>query len=74
MRPSKKGLGIPVASWLPEVEGETLAVGVSSRALGVMDGDSAWTVATRSPQVGCTVWAAEGETLGDGSRLVCSVL
>ena len=36
----REGLGILVASWLPEVEGETLANGVSNRVLGVMDGSS----------------------------------
>ena len=31
-----------------------------------MDGDSVRTVATRSPEVECTVWTVEGETLADG--------
>ena len=36
-RPSKNGLGILVASRLPVAEGETLAVGVSTRMLEVTD-------------------------------------
>ena len=56
-RPSTKGLGIPAR--LPVAEGETLAVGVSSRMLGVMDGGSLRTVASRSPEVEDAALAVE---------------
>ena len=50
-RPSKKVLGIPAASRLPVVEGETLADGVSTRVRGVMDGGSLRTAASRSTEM-----------------------
>ena len=50
-RPVMKGLGIPAVSRLLVVEGETLAVGVSTRMLGVMDVGSLRTVASRSTEV-----------------------
>ena len=62
-RPSMKGLGIPAASRLPVVEGETLAVGVSFRMLGLMDVGSLRTEASQSPEGGMPVWTVEGETL-----------
>ena len=45
-----KGLGIPAASRLPVAEGDTLAVGVSTRMLGVMDVGSLRTEASQSPE------------------------
>ena len=64
MRPSMKGLGIPVASWLPVVEGETLAVGVSTRVLGVELRCGRW-------RHGRQVWKVLPWQLG--SRIVLSV-
>ena len=65
-RPSMKVLGIPAASRLPVVEGETLAVGVSERMLSVMDVGLLRTEASQSPEGECLVWTVEGETLADG--------
>ena len=47
--PSRKRLSIPIASRLPVAEGETLAVGVSTRMFGVMDVGSRRTEASQSP-------------------------
>ena len=66
MRPSKKWLGIPVASRLPVAEGETLAIGVSTRMLEVMDVGSLRTEASQSPEVEGAASAVEGETLAVG--------
>ena len=65
-RPSMKGLGIPAASRLPVAEGETLAVGVSTRMLGVMDVGSLRIEASQSPEGERPVWTVESETLADG--------
>ena len=61
-------------------EGESLAVGVSTRMFGVMDVGSLRTEATQSPEEECFVWTVEGETFcrwgldssarSDGWRLI----
>ena len=77
-RPSTKGLGIPAASRLPVVEGETLAVGVSTRVLGVMNVGSLRTEVFQSPESECL--PDEVDTLGDevwrsdGIKVFCTPL
>ena len=63
MLPSKKGLGICVASWLPEVEGDSCARSNGWRFVA----DRGVTVVRR----GGDALAVEGETLA--SRLKLSV-
>ena len=72
MRPSKKELDIPVASWLPVVEGETLAVGVSTRAISVLVGGS---MISHKKNLVNTVatWKGEGglSTVWETPEMIC---
>ena len=71
MRPSKKWLGIPVASRLPVAEGETMAIGVSTRVLEVMDVGSLRTEASVARGGRCS-HGSGGRDLGSWGLYSCA--